>query len=136
MSAALAQKTENNPVRRRFVRLTATVALVLSVFGLTAAPAMASTVHPQTVTKTESFFSPPRMVWKWDEVVIQLNNPQSQQFASTGVGAITGLKTLSYVKGLLADRASDLALSSLPKGYCVELHVSWMHPSYDWLYRC
>jgi hypothetical protein len=43
MSAALAQKTESGTVRRRFVRLTVVMALLLSVFGLSVAPASAAT---------------------------------------------------------------------------------------------
>jgi hypothetical protein len=57
MSAALAQKAEGSATRRRFTRLAVVMALLFGVLGVSAVPAMASTVNSVTTLVAASAMS-------------------------------------------------------------------------------
>jgi len=125
--------------RQALNRMAVVGVVLLSMLGFAAAPAMAATTAPTALVKTsvnDSFFSPPRMVWKWDEVAVYLNRSQSQAFNSGGMAALTGVPNIKYLPSIPVAIGTDKLQDKWQPNWCYELHVSWMHPSWTWIYSC
>jgi hypothetical protein len=129
----------NSKVRQALNRMTAIGVVLLGMLGFAATPAIAATTGPTAFVKTsanDSFLSPPRMAWKWDEVAVYLNRSQSQAFNSGGMAALTGVPNMGYLASIPVAIGTDKLQGKWQPNWCYVLHVSWMHPSWTWVYTC
>ena len=144
---------QNSRVRQTLNRIAVVGVVLFGMLGFAAAPAMAATAGPApqeiviaqalgapaTLVKTSatnSLFSPPRLVWKWDQVDIYLNRAQTQKLNSGGVMALTGAVAIPYLWSIALGYGTDWAQGQWPSGWCVVLHDSWMHRSSTGIYAC
>lgn len=129
----------NSKARQNFNRLAIIGVVLLGLLGITAAPAMAASSMSTGYVKTSansSLFSPPRIDWKWDEAVVYLNRSQSQAFNSGGMAALTGVPNMKYLASIPVAIGTDKLQGKWQPNWCYVLHVSWMHPSWTWVYGC
>jgi hypothetical protein len=93
----------------------------------------------QTVKHAGSMYpvvADPRAHWWWGGVDVYLSRGEMIWIRNGGMAAYTYYVPASYLGAIGLGSVTGAIDNALPQNKCVVLHLSWVRPSYTWLYNC